>query len=106
MAVHAVPIKFPTLPKLTPIPSTLTIPSPAAQTVQLRFAPLDDRDDFGKAWQMASLRTQTPGLYQIDLNSLGLADGTYEYDLAVTIGGTTHIVADPFADELEKFGGY
>ena len=106
MAVHAVPIKFPILPKLTPIPSTLTIPAPAAQTVQLRFASLDDRDDFGKAWQVTTLRAPTPGLYQIDLNTLGLPDGTYEYDLVVTTNGTTQIVADPFADELEKFGGY
>ncbi|HET7206336.1 MAG TPA: alpha-amylase family glycosyl hydrolase, partial [Terriglobales bacterium] len=105
MAVRAVSIPFPPRPRRVPVSPLLTLPAPNAAKVELRFAPLDDRDDFGRAWQFQSLKSQIPGIFQIDLNSLGLPDGTYEYDFVVS-ASPAQVIADPFAEELEKFGGY
>lgn len=82
----------------------LTLAAPAANTLTLRYAALADRSDFGKKWQCAEMTpASTHGYFQIDLATLGLADGTYEFDLL--INGRTP-VADPYALELEKFNGY
>ena len=85
--------------------ATLVIPAPVASVLALRFARLADRDNFGKKWQTANLNSTGDGCFQIDLNTLGLPDGTYEYDLQTnTVTGRP--IANPFLQDLEKFGGY
>ena len=48
-----------------------------------------------------------PGWYQVDLATLGLADGQYEYELGVDQPDAPPLVVpDPFAEEITKLGGY
>src|SRR5262249_10551172 len=87
---------------------SLRIPAPTAQQVEMRFAALADRDRFDPAqWRRAALRPsfEQAGHYEIDLNALGLADGPYEYEFVLD-GRADNPVADPFAEELTRYGGY
>jgi 1,4-alpha-glucan branching enzyme len=87
----------------------LRIPAPDAKKVEMRFAPLAQRDKFAPAgWpvrQLASARPAFPGWWQIDIDALGLADGAYEYEFILD-GQAGRPVSDPFADEITRFGGY
>ncbi len=104
MALHAPPIPF----KPTTYPTDLLrFPLTWTDNVVLRFASLDKRDEFGMAWQTAGLKPdpQVKGFFQINLNSLRIPDGTYEYEI-LSNGDTVHPIPDPYTDELVKFGGY
>lgn len=82
------------------------VPGPALNNLSVRFAPLSDRDRFDpSAWQQHALRKSATfaGWWEIDLDLLALADGDYEYEFVVN--GTT-IAADPYAEEITRFGGY
>lgn len=47
------------------------------------------------------------GHFEIDVDTLGLADGAYEYEFLVdTPGQPARRVPDPYAEELTRFGGY
>lgn len=108
MATRAVTrISSPRPRTITSTPGTLTIPVTGAQKVEIRLALLADRDHFGKAWHTETLQPISPpnGRYQIDLNTLGLADGAYEYAYVID-GDAGSPVADPFVDRIDKFGGY
>ncbi len=87
----------------------LRIPAPGANKVQMRFAPLAQRDKFAPAvWPvqaLASTQAAFPGWWEIDIDTLGLADGAYEYEFILD-GQIGRPVADPFADEITRFGGY
>jgi pullulanase/glycogen debranching enzyme len=60
-------------------------------------------------WKQADLKPDqnpaTPGWYELDLATLNLADGRYEYDFGIE-GNPAFAVADPFAEEITRFGGY
>jgi len=108
MATRAVThISTPRPRTMTSVSGTLTIPATNAQKVESRLASLADRDRFGKAWHTETLKPVSPpnGRYQIDLNTLGLEDGTYEYEYLID-GNTGSPVVDPFVDRIDKFGGY
>jgi glycosidase len=84
----------------------LRLPGPSLTSIHLRFASLADRDRFDPAtWPLHALAASGAfsGWWEIDLDALGLADGRYEYEFVVD-GGV--IVADPYADEIVRFGGY
>ncbi len=86
----------------------LRVPAPAAQQVEVRFAPLADRDRFDPGrWRREALRPSFDhaGHYEIDVDALGLADGAYEYEFLLD-GRAGHPVPDPFAEEITRFGGY
>jgi 1,4-alpha-glucan branching enzyme len=87
----------------------LRIPAPTADTVEIRFAPLLQRDKFAPAvWPvqpLASAQPANPGWWEIDIDALGLGDGAYEYEFILD-GHTDRPVADPFAEEITRFGGY
>jgi hypothetical protein len=87
----------------------LRIPAPGANKVEMRFAPLAQRDKFAPAgWPvrgLASAPPAFPGWWEIDIDALALADGAYEYEFILD-GHTDRPVADPFADEITRFGGY
>jgi len=74
--------------------------------LSVRFAPLSDRDEFDpSSWVQHALTESTTfaGWWEIDLDLLALNDGDYEYEFVVN--GTT-AVADPYAEEITRFGGY
>lgn len=79
-----------------------------ASHVTVRFAPLTARDTFDPLrWRTEPLGPDAAntGWYLIDLNGLNLADGVYEYEFVLD-GRDNEPVADPFADEITRFGGY
>ena len=63
----APPLQFPPRP-LTSLPDLIRIPLSTPAIPTLRFASLEDRDNFGKAWRTAPLVADptSPGFYQID----------------------------------------
>lgn len=76
--------------------------------MQVRFALLTERDHFDPpSWRTESLQALAgvPGWWEVDLDSLGLADGAYEYEF-IQNNDKTRPTADPFADEITRFGGY
>lgn len=107
----AAPIAFPQRQPLTPLP--LIIPAPLAEKVEMLYRPLEDRalaDPLTpqQSWKpLAALKpsTSSPGCFEIDVNTLGLQDGTYEYAVVVN-GRLDQPLADPYAVEITKFGGY
>ena len=103
MAATAFPLQVPR-PKLTPISSLLQIPAPGASKVELRYIGINELRS-GEAWQTVPLKMKAPGIFETDLSTLGLDDGTYVFDLAVS-RSAARVIADPFAQELDKFGGY
>lgn len=65
-----------------------------------------DRDEFDPpSWPLHPLIPSAayPGWWEIDLDTLGLADGDYEYEF---VAGGTVVAPDPYADEITRFGGY
>ena len=86
----------------------LRIPAPGAARVEIRFALLANRDKFNPAgWPLHGLTASAglPGWWEFDLDAQGLADGSYEYEFVLD-GDTNSPAADPYADELTRFGGY
>ena len=91
------------------IDSRIRIPVLGANTVRMRLSPLPRTGDFSPAAWRQVLLTQDPGgiWWQIDLATLGLADGVYEYDFQIDRPGQRPVfVPDPYAEEITRFGGY
>src|SRR4051812_42510655 len=85
----------------------LRIPAPNARSVTARYASLTNRDKFDPAtWAMQALKKSADfsGWWEWDIDALSLPDGVYEYEFLLD-GGTTP-VADPYSDEITRFGGY
>jgi 1,4-alpha-glucan branching enzyme len=88
--------------------SVLRIPAKVEEGVEIRFAPLTDRDKFNPAgWRKEPLKPSfdRQGYYEIDLNQLKLRDGAYEYEFILD-GRVNDPVPDPYAEEITRFGGY
>ena len=83
----------------------MRIPAPHASTVHLRLASILERDRFGERWRYWPLAQGGEGFWEIDVETLGLPDGTYEYELIVD-DDRVRPVPDPYAKELTRFGGY
>jgi 1,4-alpha-glucan branching enzyme len=84
----------------------LRVPGPDLNSLAVRFAPLTDRDEFDPTtWAQCPLAKSAafPGWWEIDIDPSTLPDGDYEYEFVVD--GTTP-VADPYAEEITRFGGY
>ena len=84
------------------------LPAQAGSHVEIRFAPVAARDNFNpENWHSVQLspNPDKQGWYQIDLNGLDIADGIYEYEFILD-NQTSQPIADPFADEITRFGGY
>lgn len=94
------------VPQPTDHPGLLRLPGPALTALVIRYALLSQRDQFNpSAWPSQALAKSAafPGWWEIDLDSLGLADGVYEYEFV--LNGNV-VSADPYADTLTRFGGY
>ena len=86
----------------------LHLPVKDGSQVAIRYAPVNTRDNFNpENWHSEPLvpHPDQPGWYQIDINDLALPDGVYEYEFILD-NQTGHPIADPFADEITRFGGY
>ncbi len=99
------------MPALAAPTGLLQIPAPTASTVALSLAPLSARDTFDPAnWRRESMTASTSaaGHFEIDLDTLHLPDGAYEYEflLDAAPGTPSRRVPDPYAEELTRFGGY
>jgi 1,4-alpha-glucan branching enzyme len=92
-------------PHPTSAPGLLRIPGPDIGAIALRLSPLSARDNFSPAsWPLHPLSASSDfaGWWEIDIDQMGLADGEYEYEFVVN--GAP--VADPYAEQLTRFGGY
>jgi 1,4-alpha-glucan branching enzyme len=89
---------------------TLRVPVTGAEAVEVRFAPVSARDRFDPSeWRHETLDpdSERSDWYRIDLDELGLADGTYEYEYVADRGdGEPTVAADPFAEEITRFDGF
>ena len=86
----------------------LYLPAKPNSQIDLRFANIEARDRFNPAgWRTQSLAADPdrPGWYRVDLDALALPDGIYEYEFILN-GDLNAPVADPFAEEITRFGGY
>ena len=85
----------------------IRIPYSGTDPLLLRFAPLSERDEFGKVWQFAPMPVDPDdGVFlSIDLSTLGIPDGVYEYDI-VPKSTPDNPFNDPYARDLVKFAGY
>jgi 1,4-alpha-glucan branching enzyme len=87
--------------------SILRIPVSNATAVWLRCAPVPRQGAFEpNSWRHDPLTDTHDGWLQIDLSTLALADGTYEYEFVVDRQGGSATVADPYAEEITRFSGY
>ncbi|PLS78588.1 MAG: hypothetical protein CYG59_17725, partial [Chloroflexi bacterium] len=86
----------------------LRLPAPYASTVDIRFAPLTARDHFNPTdWRREDLRRSPArdNYWEINLDALDLKDGDYEYEFILD-GQQNAPIADPYAEEIVRFGGY
>jgi 1,4-alpha-glucan branching enzyme len=83
----------------------MRIPAPGARTLEVRIADVLDRDRFGERWRYWSMSEGEDEFWELDVASLGLDDGDYEYELVVD-GDRAAPVPDPYAKEITRFGGY
>ncbi|HVN17652.1 MAG TPA: alpha-amylase family glycosyl hydrolase [Dongiaceae bacterium] len=98
-------------PTAVPAPPPVhVIPAPGAKNVEVHYRSLADRSAISLSAPLISWsqpialqkHSTKQDHYLLQLSNLGLPDGTFEYELM--IDGTP--VADPFTEEITKFGGY
>ena len=99
------------MPSPSPSLGLLIVPAPTASRVSLILSPLSARDMFDPSgWRAEAMAPSgsAVGHWEIDLDALHLDGGAYEYEfLVVDPAGTPgRRVADPYAEELTRFGGY
>jgi len=90
------------------VSSIIRIPTDYAQSVEMYYAPLTERDCFDPDnWTSVPLKINSadPHFYELNLDQLNLTDGSYEYEFILD-GNVTHPIADPYAEEITRFGGY
>jgi 1,4-alpha-glucan branching enzyme len=111
MARSATALTFPhPQPVSTP---PLAVPAPLAKKMELIYRPVVDRAMADpllpqQSWQPpVALKpsSSSPGWFEVDVTTLALKDGIYEYALVVD-GKQDTPIPDPFAMEITKFGGY
>ncbi len=111
--ITSFPSEPPQPPGRTVVPATplvQVIPAPEANKVEVHWRTVADRSTIrlgspDLSWSPpVQLKTHPtkPGNYLLEFSKLGMADGTYEYELM--IDGTP--VPNPFTEEITKFGGY
>lgn len=85
--------------------SVLSVPAPEAYGVELRLCPFPPRESRPEQWrQMPLTGPRDGGWWDIDLRTLRLADGSYEYEFVVDRRGSRSPVPDPYAEELTNCG--
>ena len=86
----------------------IRIPAPGATGVWIRYAALQDRDEFNPpAWPSIALTPSATyaGWWEFDIDARALPDGTYEYEFLLNSNSGSP-VSDPYADAITRFGGY
>ncbi len=92
----------------TGIDSHLRIPAPTGSHVEMRFADILQRDRYEpQSWRSVGLEpvADETGWFGIDLNTLDLDDGDYEYEF-IKDSAADAPIADPYAVHITRFGGY
>ncbi len=92
----------------TAFDSRLRIPATIGSRLEIRFADVLQRDRYDPLnWRRERLGPVSgePGWFEIDLDTLGLVDGDYEYEFLKEDAQNTPI-ADPYAMHITRFGGY
>ena len=89
----------------------IRIPVVGADAVSMRFSSLPRTGDFDPStWRCEALSqvSDIPGeWWEVNLAHLAIQDGSYEYDFEILRSGEDPIyAADPYAEELTRFGGY
>jgi 1,4-alpha-glucan branching enzyme len=86
---------------------SLSVPAPDAQRVQIRFSPLPRAGEWRQnLWRHEDLASSHDGWWRINLDTLGLPDGAWEYEfIAHWNNNTARIAADPYAEEVTRFSG-
>ena len=95
-------------PDETGIDLHIRIPAPAGSRIEMRFADMLQRDRFDpKSWRSVKLEpnAEQPGWFEINLDTLDLSDGDYEYEFVLD-GAIDAPIADPYAVHITRFGGY
>ncbi len=88
--------------------SLLRIPAPVGSRIELRFADILQRDRYDPQNWRRELLSPVSGeadWFEIDLGTLGLDDGDYEYEF-IKDGVADSPIADPYAVHITRFGGY
>jgi 1,4-alpha-glucan branching enzyme len=88
--------------------NSLQIPAPVGSNIEIRFANVLHRDCFDpKSWRSEKLMptVNQSGWFDMDLSTLGLVDGDYEYEFVLD-GVIDSPIADPYAVHITRFGGY
>lgn len=90
---------------LAPAAGVIGVPVTGASSVVMRYARVHERDPFDPAgWRSVALQAAPGGVrYEVDVNRMNLPDGAYEYEFVLDGARTA---ADPYAEELVRFGGY
>jgi 1,4-alpha-glucan branching enzyme len=88
--------------------SILRIPAPDAAMVRVRWSALPRDVDFSPdTWPTHALTPSGDGWWLINVASLALPDGDYEYEFVVDRPESPPVVvADPFAEVITRFSGY
>lgn len=85
----------------------IRVPAPSLPFVEMRYSALPREGDFLPNWWPRVVLTATgDGWHEVDLATLGLPDGRYEYELLLPTPGGIRTVADPYAEEITRFSGY
>ncbi len=88
----------------------LRIPADNAAQVWMRYSRLPRSTLFAPTgWPPVQLADKGSGWYEIDLSTLALADGEYEYDFVTGTGPNALSAtgtADPYAPEITRYAGY
>lgn len=85
----------------------IRVPAPGLPFVEMRYSALPREGDFlPNWWPRVVLTTTGDGWHEVDLSTLGLPDGRYEYELLLPTPDGIRTVADPYAEEITRFSGY
>lgn len=86
----------------------LSIPGPGAHRITLRYSSLPRDAVFSPgSWENKALTKKDDDWWLLDLSTLNLPDGCYEYEFVVERENMPpQVVSDPYAEELTRFGGY
>lgn len=85
----------------------IAIPVENAEGVSLRCAPLPRAQEFRPEKWSSYAMVKAGDQFHLEIPKLQLPDGSYEYEFVIRrADGTQVAAADPYAEELTRFGGY
>lgn len=87
--------------------NSITLPGPDIQRVVIAYSKVPRESGFDpNGWAKTDLTRKADSWWEIDLSTLDLADGYYEYHFEIFDGQTKLTVPDPFAKMITRFNEY